>query len=123
MVIGAKLKQARESKRMSQDELALLLKTTQKTVSNWESDKGIPSLDYLSKIENILEVDILSWLAEKGIVFNQHNEKGDNAAIINKNFSEELKEQYEKRLEEKDRNIEELKSEIIFLRKIIEDKL
>lgn len=119
MVIGAKLKQARENKRMSQEELALILKTTQKTVSNWESDKGLPSLDYLAKIETVLEVDILSWLAERGIVFNQHNDKGDNAAIINKNFSEDLKEQYEKRLEEKDKSIEELKEEIIFLRSII----
>ena len=122
MIIGAKLKQARESRKMSQDELALLLKTTQKTVSNWESDKGFPSLDYLAKIETVLEVDILSWLAEKGIVFNQHNDKGDNAAIINKIFPEELKEQYEKRLEEKDKNIEELKSEIVFLRNMIENK-
>jgi transcriptional regulator with XRE-family HTH domain len=122
MVIGAKLKQARENKRMSQEELALILKTTQKTVSNWESDKGLPSLDYLAKIQTVLEVDILSWLAERGIVFNQHNEKGDNAAIINKNFPEELKEQYEKRLEEKDKNIEELKGQILFLRKMIEDK-
>ncbi|PVV57493.1 helix-turn-helix domain-containing protein [Chryseobacterium sp. HMWF035] len=122
MVIGTKLKQAREAKRMSQEELALILKTTQKTVSNWESDKSIPSLDYLYKIETILEVDILSWLAEKGIVFNQHNEKGDNAAIINKNFSEELKEQYEKRLEEKDENIEQLKNEIIFLRNLLDKK-
>lgn len=122
MIIGKKLKQAREGKRMSQEDLALMLKTTQKTISNWESDKSVPSLDYLSKIEAILEVDILSWLAEKGIVFNQHNDKGDNAAIINKTFPEELKEQYEKRLEEKDKNIEELKSEIIFLRNMIENK-
>lgn len=122
MVIGTRLKQARESKRMSQEELAHILKTTQKTISNWESDKSFPSLDYLFKIESILEVDVLSWLAEKGIVFNQQNDKGDNAAIINKTFSEELKEQYEKRLEERDRNIEELKGEILFLRKMIENK-
>jgi len=41
MVIGAKLKQARERKKMSQEELALILETTQKTISNWESDKSI----------------------------------------------------------------------------------
>ncbi len=122
MVIGAKLKQARESKRISQEELALLLKTTQKTISNWESDKSVPSLDYLAKIEAVLEVNILSWLAEKGIIFNQHNEKGDNAAIINKNFSDELKEQYERRLEEKDLIISDLKNEILFLRKMIDNK-
>ncbi|MBB4807306.1 transcriptional regulator with XRE-family HTH domain [Chryseobacterium defluvii] len=122
MIIGAKLKQARERKKMSQDELALLLNTTQKTISNWESDKSVPSLDHLSKIETVLEVDILSWLAEKGITFNQHNDKGDNAAIINKTFSEELKEQYEMRLQEKDKSIEDLKNEILFLRKVIENK-
>lgn len=120
MIIGAKLKKAREAKRMSQDELALILNITQKTVSNWESDKGFPSLDYLAKIETVLDVDILSWLAEKGIVFNQHNDKGDNAAIINRTFSEELKEQYEKRLREKDKNIELLQGEIRFLRGMLE---
>lgn len=122
MIIGAKLKQAREKKKMSQEELALMLDTTQKTVSNWESDKSVPSLNHLAKIETILEVDILSWLAEKGIIFNQHNDKGDNAAIINKNFSEELKEQYEIRLLEKDKNIDELKNQILFLQKMMENK-
>lgn len=122
MVIGTRLKQARESKRMSQEDLAHILKTTQKTVSNWESDKSIPSLDYLAKIESVLEVNILSWLAEKGIVFNQHSEKGDNAAIINKSYSDELKEQYEKRLEEKDLIISDLKNEINFLRNLVEKK-
>lgn len=113
MIIGAKLKHARESKKMSQEELALMLKTTQKTISNWESDKSFPSLDYLAKIEAVLEVDILSWLAEKGIVFNQHYGKGDNASVIHKTFSVELKEQYEKR-------IEELKGEVLFLRDMLE---
>jgi len=122
MVIGAKLKQARENKRVSQEELALILKTTQKTVSNWESDKGLPSLDYLAKIETVLEVDILSWLAENGIVFNHHNEKRAHAETNNKNFSEELKEQYEKRLEDKDKNIAELKKEIHFLRNMLKIK-
>ncbi|WP_354961243.1 helix-turn-helix transcriptional regulator [Chryseobacterium sp. Bi04] len=27
-------------------------------MSNWESDKSIPSLGYLAKIETVLEVDI-----------------------------------------------------------------
>lgn len=120
MSTGTKLRQARERKKMSQEELALMLDTTQKTISNWESDKGFPSLDYLAKIETILEVDIFSLLAEKGIVFNQHNDKGDNAAIINKNFSEELKEQYEIRLLEKDKNIDELKNQIIFVSFLME---
>lgn len=119
-MIVTKLKKARERKKLSQEELAIMLSTTQKTISNWESDKSYPALEYLSKIETILEVDVLSWLAEKGIVFHQQNEKGDNAALINKDFSDELKEQYEKRLEEKDKFIDKLQEEIVFLRKFID---
>ncbi|MET3538033.1 helix-turn-helix domain-containing protein [Chryseobacterium limigenitum] len=53
MLIGTKLRKAREGKKMSQDELAVLLNTTQKTISNWESDKSIPQLEFLAKIETI----------------------------------------------------------------------
>lgn len=42
--IGTELKKAREKKRLSQQEVADLLNISQKTISNIESDKSIPTL-------------------------------------------------------------------------------
>lgn len=110
MRIGAQLKKAREEKRFSQQEIANLLEISQKTLSNIESDKSDPTLKQLSKLGEIYELDILELLSKQGIMFNQHNQKGENNGIINHYHSpEKLIEQYEKRLQEKDELIEILK--------------
>ncbi|WP_394674258.1 helix-turn-helix domain-containing protein [uncultured Chryseobacterium sp.] len=108
MRIGTKLKQIRENRKMSQSELAAALDTTQKTISNWESDKGLPTLFQLSKIEKILQVDVLSWLEDGGITFNQNSKNHtilDNTHIA---YSKLIK-QYEKFINEKDSIIEKQK--------------
>lgn len=118
MKIGKKLRESREAKNWSQDELAFKLDTSQKTVSNWESNKAVPSLSQFALLEDLLEEDILSWLAEGGIIFKQKNKNGDNAQTIHKD-SDQVITQYEKRLSEKDSIIEDQKSTI----KILLEKL
>lgn len=108
MKIGQKLKQVRESMRMSQDDLASSLNTTQKTISNWESDKGLPTVIQLACIEKILHVDVLSWFEDNGIIFKHKTDKGENSEIATHNFSKVI-EQYEKRIFEKDICIDEQK--------------
>ena len=71
MKIGKKLRDSREAKNWSQDELAFKLDTSQKTISNWESNKASPSLSQFALLEDLMEVDVLSWLAEGGIIFKQ----------------------------------------------------
>ncbi|MDR2205546.1 MAG: helix-turn-helix transcriptional regulator [Flavobacteriaceae bacterium] len=109
--IGKKLKQVREKKKISQDELAFSLGTSQKTISNWETDKGSPTLSQLAVLENVLETDVLSWFEEGGIVFKQKINHGDNAGVINKD-SDKLIAQYEVRLAEKDKQIDEMRGMI-----------
>lgn len=104
--IGKKIRQYRDVKKMSQEELAFSLETSQKTISNWETDRGFPTFEQLAALEKILDADILSWFEESGIIFNQKINNGDNAQIINKD-SEKLIEQYEKRIAEKDAIIDE----------------
>lgn len=111
--IGKKLKQTRENKNLSQEDLANSLDVSQKTISNWESDKGFPTLSQLSVLEDALQINILSWFEEKGISFKQKINHGDNG-IIHKE-SEKLIEQYEKRIAEKDQIIAEQKEMIQIL--------
>ena len=116
MKIGKKLRDSREAKNWSQDELAFKLDTSQKTISNWESNKASPSLSQFALLEDLMEVDVLSWLAEGGIIFKQKNKNGDNAQTINKDATQ-LFEQFEIRLSEKDKIIEEQKN---FIKTLLE---
>ncbi|MFC5193399.1 helix-turn-helix transcriptional regulator [Algoriphagus aquatilis] len=67
MELGHHLKKARESKRMSQQEVAELLGISQKTLSNIESGKSKPSIVQLSEMGKLYEVEIIPLLAENGI--------------------------------------------------------
>lgn len=67
MKIGHQLKKARESKRLSQHEVAELLGISQKTLSNIESGKTQPSVIQLAKMKDIYELDVLKLLSESGI--------------------------------------------------------
>jgi len=58
MSLGTKVRQFREAKRLSQDDLALRLDVTQSTISNIESDKSVPNSLLLKKIADELEVDV-----------------------------------------------------------------
>ena len=45
MNFGEKLVQLRKGKGMSQEDLAVLLKTTRQAVSKWENNQGYPETD------------------------------------------------------------------------------
>ncbi|HLV23746.1 MAG TPA: helix-turn-helix transcriptional regulator [Moheibacter sp.] len=113
MKIGAQLKKAREEKKFSQQEIANLIEISQKTLSNIESDKSNPTIEQLSRLSEIYELDILELLSNQGITFNKHNQEEENNGIIqNYHLPEKLIEQYEKRIEEKDELIKLLKETI-----------
>ncbi len=114
MNIGTTLRILREKKRFSQEEISHLLNISQKTYSNIENDKTVPSMVQLAKLSEILEFDLLDILKEQGITFNQNNsEFNDNSGsyIVN-NFSEKLVKQYETIIKEKDRIIALLEDKI-----------
>jgi len=64
MSIGTRVRQYREAKNWSQEDLAMRLDTTQTTISNIESDKNVPNSLLLNKIAKELEVDINELLNE-----------------------------------------------------------
>ena len=54
--IGKRIRELRLAKKLSQTELAKLIKTTQDTVSLWELWKSYPSLDYIVELTKIFNV-------------------------------------------------------------------
>ena len=79
MSIGTRVRQYREAKSWSQEDLAVRLDTTQTTISNIESDKNIPNSLLLNKIAQELEVNINDLLNDSTIISN--NELHDQSAI------------------------------------------
>jgi len=103
--IGKHLKKLREEKKISQEELSILLNISQKTISNWESDKGFPKITQLSILEKVLHIDILSWIKENEIAFNPEMKCSVQAET--EKTIEKLINQYEMRIEKKDHLIYE----------------
>ncbi|MEI3789844.1 MULTISPECIES: helix-turn-helix domain-containing protein [Chryseobacterium] len=84
MSIGTKVRQYREAKNWSQEDLAIRLDTTQTTISNIESDKNIPNSLLLSKMAKELEVDINDLLNDSSNNIMSNNEFSDHAvAAVN----------------------------------------
>jgi len=109
MKIGHRLKFKRDSKKMTQQEVADFLNISQRTYSNFESNSSEPSLTQLSKLAEVLEFNLLDILQDQGLIFNQtYNEFKDNSngIVVNNNSSEKLIVQLEKRI----KNLEEINS-------------
>lgn len=62
MKIGPRIKDSRESKRLSQGELARRIGVSQPTISDWENGKTEPTVDNMRSLAVELEV-CFEWLA------------------------------------------------------------
>lgn len=56
--IGKNIKQVRESKQMTQDDLAAKLFVSRQTISNYETGRTRPDIETLIKLSSILDIDI-----------------------------------------------------------------
>ena len=65
--IGALITDLRNKKNMSQTHLARKLNVSPKTVSKWENGHGLPHIDTLHKLCEILDVDINEMLSNERI--------------------------------------------------------
>ena len=65
--IGALITDLRNKKNMSQTHLARKLNVSPKTVSKWENGHGLPHIDTLYKLCEILDVDINELLSSERI--------------------------------------------------------
>lgn len=64
MTFGAKLKQARQNAKLSQEQLAEKLNVSRSAIAKWETDKGMPDIDNLKAISQLLDISIDYLLAK-----------------------------------------------------------
>jgi transcriptional regulator with XRE-family HTH domain len=117
--IAERIKLFRESKNYSQEYVALKLGITQQAYSKLEKNPLNFTLERLQKLSKILDITILSILGQDGN-YLQHNfhQTGGNAATqmtVNQMNNETIQ-LYE-------RYVSQLKTEIQFLRKSLEETL
>lgn len=75
-MVGKNIRKYRETKKMTQDDLAAKIDVTRQAISNWETEKTQPDIETLQKIAQILEVSIEEII---------YGEKREAATIINNN--------------------------------------
>ncbi|MBX3102144.1 MAG: helix-turn-helix transcriptional regulator [Bacteroidetes bacterium] len=77
MMIGEKIRQAREAKGLSQEYVAEQLGISQASYSNIERGETSPNIKRLMKLGEVLEIDIADLLyEEKGITLYINNNHG-----------------------------------------------
>lgn len=65
MTFGEKLRQARKNASMSQEELAVKMNVSRSAIAKWETDKGMPDVQNLKAIANVLNISIDYLLDEE----------------------------------------------------------
>ena len=107
-----KLKQLRELKNLTQEHIATQLGLSTRAYSKIESGETQLTISRLNEISKILEIDPMEVLGfDHQQIFNNCSQEG-NIGINHINIPEKLIEQYEKR-------IQQLESEVVFLRTLV----
>ena len=120
---GLKLAELRRQKGLSQDELAMDLKISQSSISNYEKGLTSPDTVNLQKICEYFNVPVTYMLSDEKLSFyTVENHNGNSGYMINSTLniiSDKLIELYEIRITEKDELILFLKQEIASLKQEI----
>ena len=66
-VTGTTIKQLRESRKMTQAELAEAIGISSKTVSKWETAKGLPDISLLQPLAQALGISVIELMSGKQI--------------------------------------------------------
>ena len=66
-VTGAAIKSLRETKRLTQEELAERINVSAKAVSKWETGKGFPDISLLEPLAKALDVSVIELLSGEDI--------------------------------------------------------
>lgn len=73
-LFGEKLKQLRQAKKLTQEQLAKELFVSRSAVAKWEQNRGFPNIETLQRISLVFDVSIDDLLSDKQIeiikVFN-----------------------------------------------------
>lgn len=70
MTLGEKIKEARKQCGLTQEELAEKMTVSRSAIAKWESNKGIPDVDNLKALAQLLNVSI-DYLLDNGETINE----------------------------------------------------
>ena len=116
MKVGQKIRGLRVEKGFTTSFMADKLGISEPTYRRYETDKSFPDIVMVDKIAKILEKNFMDLLPTECFVQNNNSQKGGLAVVQNlgtiNHLSEKLIDQYEKRIQEKDEIIKELKAVI-----------
>ena len=85
--IGSFIAQCRKEKNMTQEQLAVRLNTTCKSISRWENGKTMPDYSVIKLLCNELDISINELLSGEKVKNNNYNTKADeNLDIILKEY-------------------------------------
>jgi|SRR5690554_4396941 len=123
MNIGENIKQIRELKGLTQENMATELGVTQKTYSNLENSGNNITYERIIKIADILDVSISKILhLNTEMILNNNNQTGGlnqlNNAPTNNYINDEQTKLYERIIEQKDKLLEEKDKMIEILRNL-----
>lgn len=80
-VTGKLIKELREKKKLTQLELANIINVSDKTISKWETGKGLPDISLIESLSKALEVSIVELLKGEYIV-----NKNKSSNMMNSKF-------------------------------------
>ncbi len=121
MSIAVKLLELRKSKGLSQEELAVDLSISQSTISNYEKGTSKPDVDTLKKYASYFQVALSEFFVDDNYTFYNHENKnkGDINNLVINQLSEQLLEQFEKRIDDKELIIKLQNDTIVILKDTI----
>ena len=72
-VTGTIIRKLRESKHMTQSELAELLNVSDKAVSKWENGKGYPDISLIQPLADVLGISVIELLQGEAVINTNRN--------------------------------------------------
>jgi len=87
VTIGENIRRLRESKRLTQDDLAKAINVSASIVSHWEADKRVPrmgNVERMAQLFDVLKSDIIEGPIEQGrtlvMMYDRLSEEGKKKA-------------------------------------------
>lgn len=71
MTVGEKIKAARKQCGLTQEQLAEKMNLSRSAIAKWESDKGLPDVDNLKSLAQLLSVSV-DYLLDDGEAMDEH---------------------------------------------------
>tara|TARA_R110002072_G_scaffold303031_1_gene491524 strand:- start:25519 stop:25905 length:387 start_codon:yes stop_codon:yes gene_type:complete len=119
-IVGSRIRKFREEKGVAQENMADLLEITQSNYGRLEKDDKRLSVPKVQKISEALNISISQIFNEQSSkVIHQNNNESPSAYNV-ENLYQDNKEVYDKLDVSLEQQIEQLKSQVNFLQKIID---